>query len=119
MTNKRSLSLFIIRYNCVSRGHCVTIPRFQVITLPTDRLDAGRPLKHRLPVKPSAMSSGDSGCILDSVAEASDDDRHGQCSTVNDYSPSQHKLPLGNDEEDEKLEDDNGEAINRNSGNDC
>ncbi len=26
---------------------------------PTDLLDAGRPLQHRLPVEPSAMSSGD------------------------------------------------------------
>ncbi len=86
---------------------------------PTNRLAAGRPLKHRLPVKPSAMSSGDGGGILDSCAEASDDDRHGQCSTVNDYSLSQHKLPLRDDEEDEKLEDDNGEAIDGNSGNDC
>jgi hypothetical protein len=83
---------------------------------PTDPLDAGRPLKHRLPVKLSAMSSGDGGGILDSVAEASDD---GQCSTVNDYSPNQHKLPRRNDEEDEKLEDDNDEAIDGNSGNDC
>jgi hypothetical protein len=43
------------------------------------------------------MSSGDGGGFLDSVAEASDDDQHGQCSTVNDYSLSQHKLPLRND----------------------
>jgi hypothetical protein len=86
---------------------------------PTDRLDVGRPLKHRLPVKPSAMSSVDGGGILDSVAKASDDDLHGQCSTVNDYSPSQHKLPQRYDEKDEKLEDDNGEAIDENSGNDC
>jgi hypothetical protein len=35
---------------------------------PTDRLAAGRQLKHRLPVKPSAMSSGDGGGILESVA---------------------------------------------------
>jgi hypothetical protein len=62
------------------------------------------------------MSSDDGGGILDSVAEASDDDRHGQCSTVNDYSPSQHKLPQRDDEKDE---DDNGEAIYGNSGNDC
>ncbi len=85
---------------------------------PTDRLAVGSPLKHRLPVKPSAMSIGDGGCILDSIAEASDDDRHGQFSTVNDYSPSPHKLSLRYDEEDEKLEDDNGEAIDKNSGND-
>ncbi len=86
---------------------------------PTDRLDAGRPLKHRLPVKLSAMSSGDGGGILDSVVEASDDDRHGQCSTVNDYSSSQHKFPRRDDKEDENLEDNNGEAIDGNSGNDC
>ncbi len=86
---------------------------------PTDWLAAGRPLKHRLPVKPSAMSGGDGGGILDSVAEASDDDLHGQCSTVSDFSPSQHKLLLRDDEEDEKLEDDNGEAIDGNSGNNC
>ena len=86
---------------------------------PTDRQDAGRPLKHRLPVKPSAMSSVDGGGISDSVAKASDDDQHGQCSTVNDYSLSQHKLPRRDEEEDEKLEDDNGEAIDGNSGNDC
>jgi hypothetical protein len=65
------------------------------------------------------MSSGDGGGILDSVAGKSDDDRHGQCSTVNDYSTSQHKSPRRNDEEDEKLEDDNGEVIDGNSGNDC
>ncbi len=56
---------------------------------------------------------------MDSVAEASDDDRRGQCSTVNDYSPSQHKLPRRDDEEDEKLGEDNGEAIDGNSGNGC
>jgi hypothetical protein len=41
------------------------------------------------------MSSGDDGGILDSVAKASDDDRHGQCSTVNDYSPIMVKLSTG------------------------
>jgi hypothetical protein len=65
------------------------------------------------------MSSVDGGGKSDSVAEASDDDRHGQCSTVNDYSPSQHKLPQRNDEENDKLEYDHGEAIDGNSGNDC
>ena len=65
------------------------------------------------------MSSVDGGSISVSVAEASDDDQHGQCSTVNDYSLSQHKLPRRDDEEDEKLENDNGEAIDGNSGNDC
>ncbi len=88
-------------------------------TPPTNRLAVGCPLKDRLPVKPSAMSSGDAGGILDSVSEASDDDRHGQFSTVNDYSPSQHKLQLRDDEEDEELEDDNGEAIDGNSGYYC
>ncbi len=32
ITDWRSLSLAIIYYNCVSRGHCAIIERFQVIT---------------------------------------------------------------------------------------
>ncbi len=44
---------------------------------PTDRLAAGCQLKHRLPEKPLAMSSGDGGGILDSVAKVSDDDQNG------------------------------------------
>ena len=78
-------------------------PNNSSYNLRTTRLDAGRPLNHRLPVKPSAMSNGDGVGISDSVADASDDDRHGQCLTVNDYSTSQHKLPWRDDEEDEKL----------------
>ena len=49
------------------------------------------------------MSNGDGVGISDSFADASVDDRHGQCLTVNDYSTSQHKLPWRDDEEDEKL----------------
>jgi hypothetical protein len=43
--------------------------------LPTDRLDAGRPLKHGLPVKPPAISTDDDDDISrESASEASDDD---------------------------------------------
>ena len=65
------------------------------------------------------MSNGDGVGISDSVADASVDDRHVQCLTVNDYSTSQHKLQRRDDEEDEKLSNDNGEAIDGNSGIDC
>jgi hypothetical protein len=77
MTNERSLFLFNICYNCV-QGPLRCNSEISSYNSQTDRQDAGRPLKHRLPVKPSAMSSVDGGGISDSVAKASDDDRHGQ-----------------------------------------
>jgi hypothetical protein len=86
------------RYYCVSRGHCAIVPRFQVITRrPTCRMWAARWStdctwnRQQCPVLMVAVFR---------IAKASNDDRHGQWSTVNDYSPSQHKLQQRDDEED-------------------
>jgi hypothetical protein len=57
-----------------------------------------------LPVKPSAMSTGEDDCIAYSASQ------NPKRLIEEDHPPSQHKLQQHNDDKNEDLEDDNDEA---------
>ncbi len=80
---------------------------------PTDRLDAGRPLKHRLPVKQSAMSSDDDDRSRESAPEAIDDDQSVRIAKNgdDDHSPSQYKKSRRDEEEEREFEEDHHKFI--------